>query len=290
MVDMHIHSIYSDGDKTIREILKMCEEKKLEYISITDHNTCRQYNDKTLLNNDIFNSKIIKGVELYAVFKDKSFEILGYNVDVDIINNWSEKYYSEDKLRHEQKTCAQRLLNACDKLNLVYNKDNIEKPKKVTEYIEISIYNELISYKENLKILGELSNSFNLFFRKGLANPQSPYFTNRMEFRPKYDEVIDIIHKANGKAFLAHPFEYRFNDTIGFINDLRNVSELDGIECFHPSSADSNKKDTLVEYARENNLYISGGSDYHGSVKPNIHIGIGTGNLNVNKELIEEWV
>ena len=100
-----------------------------------------------------------------------------------------------------------------------------------------------------------------------------------MEFRPKYDEVIDIIHKANGKAFLAHPFEYRFNDTIGFINDLRNVSELDGIECFHPSSADSNKKDILVEYARENNLYISGGSDYHGSVKPNIHIGIGTGNL-----------
>ena len=64
MVDMHIHSIYSDGDKTIREILKMCEEKKLEYISITDHNTCRQYNDKTLLNNDIFNGKIIKGVEL----------------------------------------------------------------------------------------------------------------------------------------------------------------------------------------------------------------------------------
>ena len=134
MVDMHIHSIYSDGDKTIREILKMCEEKKLEYISITDHNTCRQYNDKTLLNNDIFNGKIIKGVELYAVFQDKSFEILGYNVDVDIINNWSEKYYSEDKLIHEQKTCAQRLLNACDKLNLVYNKDNIEKRCRIAQW------------------------------------------------------------------------------------------------------------------------------------------------------------
>ena len=74
MVDMHIHSIYSDGDKTISEILKMCEEKNLEYISITDHNTCEQYNDKVLVNNKIFTGKIIQGTELYAVFKNRSFE------------------------------------------------------------------------------------------------------------------------------------------------------------------------------------------------------------------------
>ena len=59
---------------------------------------------------------------------------------------------------------------------------------------------------------------------------------NRIEFRPKYKEVIDIIHKAGGKAFLAHPFEYKFEDTISFINDLRKEKELDGIECFHPSA------------------------------------------------------
>ena len=290
MVDMHIHSIYSDGDKTISEILKMCEEKNLEYISITDHNTCEQYNDKVLVNNKIFTGKIIQGTELYAVFKNRSFEILGYNVNSDIINKWSKNYYSEDKLKHEQITCATRLLEACDKLGIIYDKDKIEKPKKVTEYMEISIYNELISHKENIKVLGELSNSFNLFFRKGLANPQSPYFTNRMEFRPKYEEVIDIIHKANGMAFLAHPFEYKFNDTISFINDLRKTSELDGIECFHPSSSDNNKSDILVEYARKNNLYISGGSDYHGNTKPNIEIGTGSGNLNIKKEIIKEWL
>lgn len=38
MVDMHIHTKYSDGNKTVEEILKMCEKNKLEYISITDHN------------------------------------------------------------------------------------------------------------------------------------------------------------------------------------------------------------------------------------------------------------
>ena len=40
MIDIHMHTIYSDGDKTVEEVLKMCEERKLEYISITDHNTC----------------------------------------------------------------------------------------------------------------------------------------------------------------------------------------------------------------------------------------------------------
>ena len=42
MIDLHMHTIYSDGDKTAYEVLKMCEERRLEYISITDHDTgCR---------------------------------------------------------------------------------------------------------------------------------------------------------------------------------------------------------------------------------------------------------
>ena len=87
MIDLHIHSIYSDGSKTIEEILKICEEKKIEYISITDHNTVKQYYDEALQNKNIFSGKVIKGVELNAVFQDKNIEILGYNITPDIIKN-----------------------------------------------------------------------------------------------------------------------------------------------------------------------------------------------------------
>lgn len=48
--------------------------------------------------------------------------------------------------------------------------------------------------------------------------------------------------------------------------------------------------DKTVEYARKNNLYISGRSDYHGKPKPDIEIGVGKGNLNISKEFIEEWL
>lgn len=74
MVDMHMHTKYSDGDKSVKEILEMCEEKKLEYISITDHNTCKQYEDEDLKNNKIFTEKIIKGVEMNAIFEKRKWK------------------------------------------------------------------------------------------------------------------------------------------------------------------------------------------------------------------------
>lgn len=290
MIDLHIHTLYSDGDKTVKEILKMCEEKELKYISITDHDTCKQYEDEILKNNTIFSGKIIKGAELHAMFQNKNIEILAYNINPNVINEWCEKYYSKKILKEQQGILYQRLLNICDKHGLIYDESKIKKPTKVHEYVENPIYEELLKHNENHRILGEFTKSFNIFFRKGLTNPESSYFMNYAEFRPQYKEVIDIIHKAGGKAFLAHPFEYRFEDIIKFIDNLRKESELDGIECYHPSSANDNKKDILVEYARKNSLFISGGSDYHGKIKPDIEIGVGRGNLNISEKVIEEWL
>ena len=210
MIDMHMHTIYSDGDKTVEEVLKMCEEQKLEYISITDHDTCKQYDDEALKSNTNFSGTIIKGTELHAVFQDRSIEMLAYNINPEVIEQWCKKYYSEDILIKQQEICRNRLFAICDKHGLVYDKSKIKKPAKATEYVELPIYNEVMSHKENHKILGEFTESFSVFYRKGLANPKSTYFMNHIEFRPKYKEVIDIIHKAGGKAFLAHPFEYQF--------------------------------------------------------------------------------
>lgn len=193
-------------------------------------------------------------------------------------------------MKKQQDILYRRLLEICAKKGLVYDEKRIKKTTKLYEYVENPIYEEIIKYPENRIILGEFAESFNVFFRKGLSNPESSYFMNYAEFRPQYKEVIDIIHKAGGKAFLAHPFEYRFQNIIKFIDDLRKEAELDGIECYHPSSANDNKKDILVEYARRNGLFISGGSDYHGKIKPDIEIGIGRGNLNITKEIVEAWL
>ena len=290
MIDMHIHTKYSDGDKTVEEILKMCEEKKLEYISITDHNTCKQYEDEAL-NKNLFTGNIIKGVEMNAIFKNKKIEVLGYNIEEpEIIEKWSKKFFSEEILREQQEKSKKKLLKICDRKGLIYDESKIPQNIPVTDYITIYIYKELMNHKENYEVLGEFTESLNIFIRKGLMNPESEYYTGLdNEPKPLYKDVVNIIHQAGGLAFLAHPFEYRLDNTIDFINELRNENELDGVECFHPS-ADEKKMKILLEYAKNNNLFISGGSDYHGHKKPDINIGVGRGDLNISKDYIEKWI
>ena len=290
MIDMHMHTIYSDGDKTVEQVLKMCEERKLEYISITDHNTCKQYEDDAFHKN-IFMGKIIKGVEMNATFKNKKIEVLGYKIkEPKIIEEWSQKFFSEKILKEQQEEEKRKLLDICNKKGLIYDESKIEKNIPVTDYITIYIYKELMRHEENYEILGEFSKSLNIFIRKGLMNPDSEYYTGLCNApEPLYKDVINVIHKAGGLAFLAHPFEYRFDYTIDFINQIKKKKELDGIECFHPS-ANEQKMMMLVDYAKKNNLYISGGSDYHGKKKPDIEVGVGRGNLNIPKEIIEEWI
>ena len=290
MVDMHIHTKYSDGDKTVEEILKMCEKRNLEYISITDHNTCKQYEDSAI-DKGIFKGKIIKGVEMNAVFKNKNIELLGYKIkETKIIDKWSEKFFGEKVLKKEQEDSRRKLLAICDKKGLVYDESKIEKNISLTDYITIYIYEELMRHKENYEILGEFAKSLDIFIRKGLMNPNSEYYTgsNNIE-KPQYKDVIDVIHKAGGLVFLAHPFEYRFDDTLKFIDEIRKEKELDGIECFHPSANEGQMR-ALELYAKKHNLYISGGSDYHGSKKPNVEIGIGKGNLNISRKIVEKWI
>lgn len=290
MIDLHMHTIYSDGSKTAEEVLKMCEERKLEYISITDHNNCGAYYDEAFKNNNIFTGTIIKGCELNAEFQNKSIEILGYNINPDIIMEWKEKYYSIEQIKKTTEKIREILLNILDKKGIKYNEKDIRSQKDEKEYIERPIWEEVVKHPENKSILGEeYFNSFGAFGRKGITNPKSEYFVNRVSTYRNAKEVVDTIHKAGGMAFLAHPFAYKFENTIKFIDDLRDEVHLDGIECFHPS-ADEEKMQILEDYARKNYLYISGGSDYHGKLKPDIEIGVGRGNLNISKHIIEEWL
>lgn len=288
MIDLHMHTVYSDGDKTVEEILKQCEEKHLEYISITDHNNCMQYKDEFFSKN-IFSGKVIKGAELQGHVLNKNIEVLAYDYDIDILNTWIQKHFSEEKARERRNNQKERFYKICDKNGLRYNRDNIVFSENPTAFVERPIYMEIIKYKDNRKKLGEYANKFGLFFRKELTNSESSYYMNYELDYPSYEEIIDNIHNAGGKAFLAHPFEYKFENTIQFIDEIRKIRELDGIECYHPSAEEENRINILKKYANKNNLYISGGSDYHGEPKPDIEIGIGRGSLQITKDIIEQW-
>lgn len=287
MIDLHMHTTNSDGSDSPEELLIKCEQLELEYISITDHDTCKSYNELEEINvNNFFTGKIIPGCELTTVYEGRTIEILGYGVNKDIINEWCYKFYTQEKEDKRKKYSINKAIENLKKLGIYIDKDSLDTDCAYS----VAIYKKLLLSKdENEKILGKgFLDDRRFLFRNGFANPESSLFIDVSSFFPTPKEITNLIHAAGGKAFLAHPYQYSFNDTLEMISMLRKECELDGIEAFH-SSFTINQMNILNDYAKQNDIFVSGGSDYHGTVKPEISLKTGCNNLNISKNILT-WI
>lgn len=290
MIDLHMHTKYFDGTDSVKEILSNANKSNLEIISITDHNTCNAYKEmETLKISKIFKGKIIVGCEFTTSFNNRLIEVLGYGFDYHKVNEYLNTYYIIELINQRTTILYNRLIDKISSLGLLCDLENIREKKFDNEFFERGIYDELIKHPQNMTLLKEdIWDSFSDFFRKGLTNPNSKLFINHAEFKPSLKEIIDIIHEAGGLVFLAHPYQYKFEDTEEFLYNIYKENEFDGIECFYTTF--SNKQsEYLVDFSRKRNLLISGGSDYHGTNKKQHELGVGRGNLNISKNILNNW-
>lgn len=101
--------------------------------------------------------------------------------------------------------------------------------------------------------------------------------------------VSEEIRKLGGKVFLAHLFTYPLRDYEKYLDSLVENNIIDGIETYY--SKFSNEEIKFIEtYCRKNNLYMSAGTDCHGDKKPDRKIGIGYGNMNVQIDVVKDWI
>lgn len=289
MIDLHMHTTYSDGTDSLVEILNNANKKELKVISITDHDNVDVYKELDNLNIErYYNGRIIVGCEFTTSFNNRLIEILGYGFDYKKVDEYLNEFYTNEFIISSRITLYNRLVNILKEYNLKYDNDVIENAIKDKFYL-ITIYNELIKYPDNKDILNEpLFDSYSDFIRKGVYNPKSKLFLNYAEFKPKIEDIINIIHSSGGIAFLAHPFQYKFDDTIEFLESIYNEISLDGIECFYTTFSDE-QMELIKDFASKRHLLISGGSDYHGKNKRNFELGTGYGNLNINEDILENF-
>ena len=147
MIDLHLHTTYSDGADTLIEVLKKAEYLELEYISITDHDSCEAYKELEKLNvQEYFKGTIIKGVEIKCAYNKRLIEVLGYNVDTDIINQYMERFHEEYSKSKLQQKYFNILHERCLKMGLILSdKDKIKfNPEK--DWASIIIYEEIKSH------------------------------------------------------------------------------------------------------------------------------------------------
>ena len=288
MVDLHMHTKNSDGSDTVKNLLKLCEEKELEIISITDHDTCRGYLDIQKLDwKSIYSGKIIPGCEITTSYKGRIVEILGYGVEPAVINEYMSNYYTPKHKLARKRYMASRLVK-----KLQTDGFDIEMRDMVfAGFPEHQAYNYLLEHKEQAKeIYGEhLLESLKNFFRDGMVNPDHKLFIDLSKFSPTPDEVIDLIRKANGIAILAHPYQYAFDNTIEFLEEFSKKYKIDGVEVYH-STFTNEQMNEIEKWARAHNMMVSGGSDYHGTMKPGVELGTGiNGNLNISRDIFYNW-
>ncbi|HCC06644.1 MAG TPA: hypothetical protein DEP72_00565 [Clostridiales bacterium] len=289
MIDLHIHTKCSDGCNTPSEILKMAEDLKLEYISITDHDTCQAYFEIEK-NRKIYSGKIIAGCEMQTTFKGLNIEVLCYGIEYEKVNNWCEKKFSIEVKKRQVLEEILRGIKVCNDLNIKYDKDVLLKSNEVRSSSNILLM-EICKYEENKdKFPEDAWNNLEVFYRKYRSNEEDVWYIGERNIFPSLGELIQLVKEDGGLLFLAHPCEYKIYDMDIFLKELFFEHKLDGIECYHSTFTDE-ESEFLVRFCSQNNLYISGGTDYHGGeVRKGNSIGIGTGNMNIKTDTIKDWV
>lgn len=272
MIDLHMHSNYSDGSLTPAELLEMAEEKNLKLISITDHNRIDAYSDlKDPAVRGRFTGKIISGTECSTTINGQAVELLCYGAEPELLQDYLEENYrvKQKNTPSELEVLYTSYKERGIRLDLpmsAYSKEKYTSPRRF-------IFALLRANEENKKYFLDPANMNDVppFYRKELFNEKSPLFVDYSCFFPKPDELIKVLHDAGGKVFLAHCYLY----TEAITDHLLEIAQrykLDGIECYY-TSFNPEQTAYLVDLCKANKLLISGGSDFHGAIRPQVQMG-----------------
>ncbi|NLC54532.1 MAG: hypothetical protein GX769_01450 [Erysipelothrix sp.] len=250
MIDLHIKTSLSTGQMSVYRLLKTVEEENLVYFSIVDKNHALAYNLIEMAEH----KNLITGTAINTHYKGMPIDLLGYDIDVDVINAWYDRNYTMQQVEWIERDRSKRIVE-------MLKSKGFELQVNYTRYDKLGItikeiFDELIEKYPDFVFSNV--RDFRLY---GLNNPSHQYYIDQTMYLPEIDEAIAIIKKANGKVFLAHPFEYRVD--ISGLLEMVLEKHLDGIEVFHASISVLNSL-KLIEFCETAKIMASIGSGYVG--------------------------
>lgn len=269
--DLHTHSTYSDGTFTPTEIIDAALYLNLSAVSLCDHNTINGLNEFTAAAKEN-NIEAIPGIEFSVTLDAKKVHLLALFIE--------KKYYTE--------------------INEFLTETNIKKEKSniiLTEKLNKAGYH--IDYSEiKRKTPNGFINRANIaaeLTEKGYTKSTEDAFNNLLSEkagfyipaeRLNFYNTLNFIKDIGAVSVLAHPFlNLSEKQLVDCLPGAISVG-LDGIECYH-SKYDAKMTENSLIIAKQFNLAVSGGSDFHGTNKPDVKLGTGKGNLNIPADIID---
>lgn len=277
-IDLHTHSTASDGTLTPPEIIALAARSNLAAISITDHDTLegvRQISSTPIPAGLHF----LTGIEIStsapsAIPISGSLHLLGYGIDVDdpALN---------DVLAQLKVSRDNRTPGIIAKLNTLGFTITHEDVRLLAGDGQVG-RPHVAACMVKKRYASDIDDAFNRFLGHG-----KPAYVDRYRITPT--EAISLVRAAGGVPVLAHPALYGLPD----FKALRELVEvlvkagMMGIEVYYPEHSATVTRQ-LIALARQLDLLMTGGTDFHGDLKPNISLGTGSGDFLVPLTLFEK--
>lgn len=262
--DLHIHSTYSDGTFTPKEIVALAKEKGLCAIALTDHNNIdgleefEYYAKKAKI-------EFCGGCEFTTEFEGKEVHLLGLFLPQ---NKYPEiKAYLQTQIDAKEQSNID-CLNNLSKAGYPVSYKELKDIYKNTYINRVHIAKLLL--KKN--IVSSINGAFDT-----LLNPENKYYNEPSKL--DFAKTVQKIKEWGGVSVIAHPtLDLERQE----IEKLLTETKPDGIEIYH-SSYGKSEEEYAKELASKYNLLQSGGTDFHGANKPDIDLGY----LNIPYSLFE---
>lgn len=261
--DLHLHSHYSDGSFSPAEVLQKCQDRRLEVVSLTDHENIGGIQEAKETG-DKLGIRVIPGIEFSSDFQGSEHHILGYFIDFynqklkEFLETWKESKITQIK----------EIIGNLQKFGFDVSLDKVINSAKGS----LDRYHIVKALFPDHEKSTEDKEKHRVFFKKFLVEKSMGggglAFVERE--KPDVQSVINVIHDTGGMAFWAHPF-WKIKDE-SIIRGLAAILDrigIDGVEVLYPHHI---KEQAIIlhKIAQDFSMYESAGSDFHrddGSVR-----------------------
>ncbi len=269
-LDLHMHSWFSDGTKSPRELVQLAVNSGLSAIAITDHDTMAGIEEAIAAGGEL-GVEIVPGIELSVVQKRKPLHILGYFMD-----SAGAKFSTALKILQEERDNRNtKIISKLQKLGVNASIDELKEISGPGQTGRPHIAKLLVNHG----CVRSMQQAFDEYLKKdGRA------YVSRFAYSA--EDAISLIKDAGGLSVLAHPIQV--DKSLNYLTTLLPVLRhygLDGIETYYPTQKKGMRK-RIRRFAEEYGLFLTGGSDYHGDIRPGTRLA-GSGNVYVSSSLLD---
>jgi 3',5'-nucleoside bisphosphate phosphatase len=260
-IDLHVHSVFSDGTFTPRQMVELAVERGLTTVALTDHDTVNGL-DEAFSAGEELGVEIVPGIEFSTIYEGNGVHVLCYFMDPENPDLAAEL----QRLREDRYTRGERMVAKLQELGYPISFERVREIAEGGNIVRPHVAQALVE----AGVVPTLKEAFS----DELIGSGGRAYVEKHALHPL--DALALIHAAGGACILAHPGTFRETKPVPatLIDELAEAG-LDGIEVSHPEHTPEVEAEYL-QIAHRLGLIWTGSSDCHGDRYDPVRLGMRT--------------